>query len=130
MTPGTEVVPYFWKASSLPLTRLRFLPSKSVFSLIFLNSFSPTDESERALKHVLCVPLRIFSLHVPLPHKTLVSLIYKPSAGITVSLELKTTDASLCTQIGAQDVEREFLTVCASFTTPTEQPCNKKTTQL
>ncbi|XP_071397021.1 cytosolic endo-beta-N-acetylglucosaminidase [Centroberyx affinis] len=47
---------------------------------------------------------RIFSLHVPLASKTLVSFIYKPSAGITVSLELKTTDASLCTHKGIQDI--------------------------
>ncbi|KAM4635476.1 cytosolic endo-beta-N-acetylglucosaminidase isoform 2-T2 [Polymixia lowei] len=47
---------------------------------------------------------RVFSLHVPLASKTLVSLIYKPSAGITVSLELKTTDANLCTHSGVQDV--------------------------
>ncbi|XP_053195088.1 cytosolic endo-beta-N-acetylglucosaminidase [Scomber japonicus] len=55
--------------------------------------------------HTASVSAKIFSLHVPLPHKTLVSLIYKPSAGITVSLELKTSDASLCTHMGAQDVE-------------------------
>lgn len=57
----------------------------------------------------LCIysgSLRIFSIHVPLPSKTLVSFICKPSAGITVSLELKTTDASL----GIQEVKREFLT--------------------
>ncbi|XP_078140863.1 cytosolic endo-beta-N-acetylglucosaminidase isoform X2 [Centroberyx gerrardi] len=47
---------------------------------------------------------RIFSLHVPLASKTLVSFIYKPSAGITVSLELKTTDANLCTHKGIQDI--------------------------
>ncbi|KAM7372584.1 hypothetical protein PAMP_009742 [Pampus punctatissimus] len=47
--------------------------------------------------HTSALSAKIFSLHVPLPPKILVSLIYKPSAGITVSLELKTTDASLCT---------------------------------
>ncbi|XP_059203698.1 cytosolic endo-beta-N-acetylglucosaminidase [Centropristis striata] len=51
------------------------------------------------------VSARIFSLHVPLASKTLVTLIYKPSAGITVSLELKTTDASLCTHMDVQDVK-------------------------
>ncbi|XP_029364021.1 cytosolic endo-beta-N-acetylglucosaminidase [Echeneis naucrates] len=35
---------------------------------------------------------KILSLHVPLPSKILVSLIYKLSAGITVSLELKTIE--------------------------------------
>ncbi|XP_042247664.1 cytosolic endo-beta-N-acetylglucosaminidase isoform X1 [Thunnus maccoyii] len=55
--------------------------------------------------HTSPVSATIFSLHVPLPHKTLVSLIYKPSAGITVSLELKTTDASLCTHMDVQDVK-------------------------
>ncbi|XP_040919042.1 cytosolic endo-beta-N-acetylglucosaminidase [Toxotes jaculatrix] len=50
-------------------------------------------------------PLRakIFSLHVPLASKTLVTLIYKPSAGITVSLEVKTTDSSPCTHVDIQD---------------------------
>ncbi|XP_056143724.1 cytosolic endo-beta-N-acetylglucosaminidase [Lampris incognitus] len=46
---------------------------------------------------------RIFSIHVPLASKTLVSLIYKASTGITVSLELKTTDANLCTHKEVQD---------------------------
>ncbi|XP_046893879.1 cytosolic endo-beta-N-acetylglucosaminidase [Hypomesus transpacificus] len=50
------------------------------------------------------VSARILSLHVPLASTTFVSLIYKPSAGVTVSLELKTSDAPLCTQEGAQDV--------------------------
>uniref|UniRef100_A0A3P8Y294 Cytosolic endo-beta-N-acetylglucosaminidase n=1 Tax=Esox lucius TaxID=8010 RepID=A0A3P8Y294_ESOLU len=40
---------------------------------------------------------RIFSLQVPLSTRTFVSLIYKPSPGVTVSLELKTADANLCT---------------------------------
>ncbi|XP_074511079.1 cytosolic endo-beta-N-acetylglucosaminidase [Sebastes fasciatus] len=48
---------------------------------------------------------KIFSLHVPLASKTLVTLIYKPSAGIRVSLELKTTNASLCTHMDIQDVK-------------------------
>ncbi|KAK2832759.1 hypothetical protein Q5P01_016648 [Channa striata] len=37
---------------------------------------------------------KIFSLHVPLPSKTLLILIYKVSAGTTASVELKTTDAN------------------------------------
>nr|XP_046270257.1 cytosolic endo-beta-N-acetylglucosaminidase isoform X2 [Scatophagus argus] len=48
---------------------------------------------------------KIFSLNVTLASKTLVTLIYKPSAGITVTLELKTADASLCTHTNVQDVE-------------------------
>lgn len=60
---------------------------------------------------VCSVSVRIFSLNVPLASKTLVTLIYKSSPGITVSLELKTTDASLCTHINARDVNREFLTI-------------------
>lgn len=36
---------------------------------------------------------RMFSLDVALPSQTLVSLIYKASAGITVSVELKTVQA-------------------------------------
>ncbi|XP_076852493.1 cytosolic endo-beta-N-acetylglucosaminidase [Brachyhypopomus gauderio] len=39
---------------------------------------------------------RIFSLHMPLPTKTLISFVYKPLAGLNVSLELRTTDALLC----------------------------------
>ncbi|XP_036944215.1 cytosolic endo-beta-N-acetylglucosaminidase [Acanthopagrus latus] len=54
--------------------------------------------------HTAPVCAKIFSLNVPLASKTLVTLIYKPSPGITVSLELKTTDASLCTHINARDV--------------------------
>uniref|UniRef100_A0A672Z2M0 Cytosolic endo-beta-N-acetylglucosaminidase n=1 Tax=Sphaeramia orbicularis TaxID=375764 RepID=A0A672Z2M0_9TELE len=36
---------------------------------------------------------KMFSLHVPLPSTSLLVLIYKASAGIRVSLQLKTTDA-------------------------------------
>uniref|UniRef100_A0A667YW64 Cytosolic endo-beta-N-acetylglucosaminidase n=1 Tax=Myripristis murdjan TaxID=586833 RepID=A0A667YW64_9TELE len=54
---------------------------------------------------------RIFSLHVPLASNTLVSFIYKPSAGITVSLELKTTDASLCTHQGIRDINCKFQSI-------------------
>lgn len=50
------------------------------------------------------VSARIFSLNVPLASRTFVSLIYKPSAGVTVSLELKTSDAPLCTEKAAQDI--------------------------
>ncbi|KAK5855686.1 hypothetical protein PBY51_007343 [Eleginops maclovinus] len=48
---------------------------------------------------------KIFSLHVPLATKTLVTLIYKSSPGIRVSLELKTTDASQCTHMNVYDVK-------------------------
>ncbi|XP_058508855.1 cytosolic endo-beta-N-acetylglucosaminidase isoform X1 [Solea solea] len=54
------------------------------------------------------VSAKIFSLHVPLPPKILVSLIYKPSDGISVSLELKTTDASLCTNTDGKQGSKEF----------------------
>lgn len=39
----------------------------------------------------ICV--KVLSFHVPLGSSTLVSLVYKASAGITVDLEMKTTDA-------------------------------------
>ncbi|KAG9343709.1 hypothetical protein JZ751_013087 [Albula glossodonta] len=48
---------------------------------------------------------RIFSLHVPLAPSSLVSFIYKPSEGVKVSLELKTTDATLCSYEGVQDIQ-------------------------
>ncbi|CAN9505342.1 unnamed protein product [Ophioblennius macclurei] len=47
---------------------------------------------------------RIFSLHVPLESRTLVTLVFKSSAGISVSLELQTTDASQCTHVSVQEV--------------------------
>ncbi|XP_036408867.1 cytosolic endo-beta-N-acetylglucosaminidase isoform X1 [Megalops cyprinoides] len=47
---------------------------------------------------------RIFSIHVPMAPSTLVSFIYKPSQGVKVSLELKTTDAALCSYEGVQDI--------------------------
>ncbi|KAJ8251742.1 hypothetical protein GJAV_G00224940 [Gymnothorax javanicus] len=47
---------------------------------------------------------RIFSLHIPLAPKTLVSFIYKPSNSVSVALELKTTDAALCTYEGVHDI--------------------------
>ncbi|XP_023123188.2 cytosolic endo-beta-N-acetylglucosaminidase [Amphiprion ocellaris] len=47
---------------------------------------------------------KIFSLQVPLALKTLVTFIFKASPGITVSLELKTTDASQCTHVDVQEV--------------------------
>lgn len=53
---------------------------------------------------------KIFSLQVPLALKTLVTLIFKASAGITVSLELKTTDASQCTHVEVQEVSLTSLT--------------------
>ncbi|CDR18989.1 unnamed protein product, partial [Oncorhynchus mykiss] len=52
---------------------------------------------------------RIFSLQVPLSSRVFVSLIYKPSPGVTVSLELKTADATLCTHRGVQDIPSESL---------------------
>lgn len=47
----------------------------------------------------------MLSVQVPLPPKTLVILIYKPSAGIQASVELKTTD----TRVNIEDDKREFL---------------------
>ncbi|CAI5674091.1 cytosolic endo-beta-N-acetylglucosaminidase [Oreochromis niloticus] len=55
--------------------------------------------------HTTPVCAKIFSIHVPLPSSTLVSLIYKASPGIAVSLELKTTDASQCRQVDVQEVQ-------------------------
>lgn len=131
-TPGTEAAHCCWTDLSLPHTQLQFVPSVCVFCLPMLDfqvrrllifevrgpSLGPFRSSSwpRALKtdlvlFVCSVSLRVFSLNVPLASKTLVILIYKPSAGITVSLELKTTDASLCTHINARDVNREFLTI-------------------
>uniref|UniRef100_UPI0037E87BA4 cytosolic endo-beta-N-acetylglucosaminidase n=1 Tax=Semicossyphus pulcher TaxID=241346 RepID=UPI0037E87BA4 len=60
--------------------------------------------------HTSPVCAKIFSLHVPLAAKTLVSVIHKASAGISVSLELKTTDASLCTHMNVQDVQFSSVT--------------------
>ncbi|XP_028254672.1 cytosolic endo-beta-N-acetylglucosaminidase-like isoform X2 [Parambassis ranga] len=48
---------------------------------------------------------KIFSLHVPLAPKTLVTLVYKASAGVTVSLELMTADASQCKNIDVQEIQ-------------------------
>ncbi|XP_029293728.1 cytosolic endo-beta-N-acetylglucosaminidase [Cottoperca gobio] len=55
--------------------------------------------------HTTPLCAKIFSLHVPLGSKTLLILISKPSTGIKVSLELKTTDARLCTHVHVQDVK-------------------------
>ncbi|KAJ7989901.1 hypothetical protein DPEC_G00309290 [Dallia pectoralis] len=44
---------------------------------------------------------RIFSLQLALSTRAFVALIYKTSPGVTVALELKTSDANLCTQTGA-----------------------------
>lgn len=124
-TSGMEAAHCCWTASSLPLTHLQFLPSMCVFFrsplLLFhlLKKASVPSATGTTVFCFCCASLRIFSLHVPLAPKTLVSLIYKPSAGITVSLELKTTDASLCTHVDVQDVKRKFFTVHPSSITPT-----------
>ncbi|XP_061080707.1 LOW QUALITY PROTEIN: cytosolic endo-beta-N-acetylglucosaminidase [Conger conger] len=47
---------------------------------------------------------RIFSLHVPLASRTLVSFVYKPSESVRVALELQTTDAALCSSEPVQEV--------------------------
>ncbi|XP_040927674.1 cytosolic endo-beta-N-acetylglucosaminidase isoform X2 [Betta splendens] len=48
---------------------------------------------------------KLLSIHVPLPASTLVVLVYKPSAGITVDLELRTADADVCSLVDVQDQE-------------------------
>ncbi|XP_041826614.1 cytosolic endo-beta-N-acetylglucosaminidase isoform X2 [Melanotaenia boesemani] len=55
-----------------------------------------------ALRTPVCA--KILSLHVPLALKTLVSIVYKASAGIVVSLQLKTIDAIRCTHVNVQEV--------------------------
>ncbi len=102
----------------IPATRTSPVCAKCVCFLFTFASFSSrgglTVHAHCCLLYpcVCSVSLRIFSLHVPLASKTLVTLIYKQSTGITVSLEMKTTDASLCTHVDIQDVKREFLTIC------------------
>lgn len=107
-TPGTEAARCCWKDSSPPRTHLQFVPSVCVFCSE--NQCHHHQCQSSCDVHVCSVSLRVFSLNVPLASKTLVALIYKPSAGITISLELKTTDASLCTHLNAEDVKRELLT--------------------
>uniref|UniRef100_A0A3Q0S2Z3 Cytosolic endo-beta-N-acetylglucosaminidase n=1 Tax=Amphilophus citrinellus TaxID=61819 RepID=A0A3Q0S2Z3_AMPCI len=55
--------------------------------------------------HTAPVCAKIFSIHVPLASSTLVSLIYKASPGIAMSLELMTADASQCTYNDVQEVK-------------------------
>ncbi|MED6244560.1 hypothetical protein ATANTOWER_016256 [Ataeniobius toweri] len=47
---------------------------------------------------------KIFSLHVPLDSKIMVSVVYKASAGITISLQLKTTDSPHCSHTDVHEV--------------------------
>ncbi|XP_061557621.1 cytosolic endo-beta-N-acetylglucosaminidase isoform X2 [Phycodurus eques] len=54
--------------------------------------------------HTSAVCAKLFSLHVPLSN-TLVSIVYKSSSEVTVSLELKITDAALRTDEHNQDVK-------------------------
>ncbi|XP_068192303.1 cytosolic endo-beta-N-acetylglucosaminidase isoform X2 [Antennarius striatus] len=53
--------------------------------------------------HTSPVSARIFSLDVPLPPRTLLTLIHRPSAGVSVSLDLKTGDPRVCPDGGVQD---------------------------
>ncbi|XP_062840747.1 cytosolic endo-beta-N-acetylglucosaminidase [Trichomycterus rosablanca] len=46
---------------------------------------------------------RIFSLHVPLPSRSFISLVYRVSGGVNVSLELRTLDAALCVDAASPD---------------------------
>lgn len=90
-------------------------------SSLLLDGFIPATHTSP-----LCA--KIFSLHVPLAAKTLVIVVYKPSAGISVNLELKTTDASLCTHMEMQvssvsperldeghHLFRQFSQLCGNF---------------
>ncbi|XP_061702811.1 cytosolic endo-beta-N-acetylglucosaminidase isoform X2 [Syngnathoides biaculeatus] len=54
--------------------------------------------------HTSVVCAKLFSLHVPLSN-TLVSIVYKSSSQVTVSLELKITDAAFRTDQHNQDVK-------------------------
>ncbi|KAG5279327.1 hypothetical protein AALO_G00076580 [Alosa alosa] len=47
---------------------------------------------------------RIFSLHVPLATRTFVAFVYRPSEGVSVSLELKMADAALCSHTNTEDI--------------------------
>ncbi|XP_066498622.1 cytosolic endo-beta-N-acetylglucosaminidase [Hoplias malabaricus] len=55
-------------------------------------------------KSVTKVLARIFSVQIPLASRTFISLVYKPSVGVKVSLELKTKDAGLCTLTGTEEI--------------------------
>ncbi|XP_077411860.1 cytosolic endo-beta-N-acetylglucosaminidase isoform X1 [Vanacampus margaritifer] len=54
--------------------------------------------------HTSPVCAKIFSVHVPLSN-TLVSIVYKTSSQVTISLEFKTTDAGFNTDEGSQDIK-------------------------
>ncbi|XP_061568074.1 cytosolic endo-beta-N-acetylglucosaminidase isoform X2 [Cololabis saira] len=56
------------------------------------------------------VSAKIFSLHVPVNSEILVTLICKTSAGIKVSLEMRTVDADHCTTSDVQEVTVTSLT--------------------
>ncbi|KAM9457958.1 cytosolic endo-beta-N-acetylglucosaminidase [Clarias gariepinus] len=47
---------------------------------------------------------RIISLHVPLTSKVLISCVHRPSKGVNVFLELRTTDANLCTNTEPEEM--------------------------
>lgn len=55
------------------------------------------------------ISTRIFSLHVPLDSKILITVVYKASAGVTISLQLTTTDSSYCSHTDVHEVTREFV---------------------
>lgn len=75
----------------IPAVRMSPISAKCV-SVQYLFTL-PTVTS---LNTSLFLSPRIFSLNVALPSKTLVRLIYKASAGITVSVELKTAQTGDC----------------------------------
>ncbi|XP_038123504.1 cytosolic endo-beta-N-acetylglucosaminidase [Cyprinodon tularosa] len=66
---------------------------------------------------------KIFSLHVPLDSKILVVLVHKVSPGITISLQLQTTDVSYCSHTDAHEVT-------LSSTSPTEPHLAKLISEL
>ncbi|XP_030645628.1 cytosolic endo-beta-N-acetylglucosaminidase [Chanos chanos] len=47
---------------------------------------------------------RIFSFHMPLAENTFVSFVYKPSAGVSISLELKTMHSAQCVHAGTREI--------------------------
>ncbi|XP_054616456.1 cytosolic endo-beta-N-acetylglucosaminidase [Dunckerocampus dactyliophorus] len=67
-------------------------------SSLLLDGFIPAS-------HASPVCARIFSLHVPLASKTLVSIRYKSSSQVTVSLELKMTRTGLFTEEHSYDMK-------------------------
>ncbi|XP_028310552.1 cytosolic endo-beta-N-acetylglucosaminidase isoform X2 [Gouania willdenowi] len=64
---------------------------------LLLEGLIPADHSS--------VCAKIFSLHTPLPSKTLVVLVCKASEGVQLSLQLLTADAAHCTHVHVHEVQ-------------------------